>query len=959
MTVIRDNERMKRRLLLVGVSTVVIVTPGFATGAWAQNVGPGATEAQVAAEATEATKAEDIVVTGTRVVRDGYLAPTPTSVIGAQEIAARAPANLADFINTLPSLQASTTPRTTVAGTSDGAGGVNALNLRNLGARRTLVLLDGQRVAASTLDGLIDINQFPQALVSRVDVVTGGASADWGSDAVAGVVNFVLDRKLSGFRAEAQGGITTYGDNESYRLSVAAGTGFLDGRGHLLFSAEIAGNDGVSGVPRDWYNGAKLFFNPGYTATNGQPQLLVRPGTGFSTVAPGGIITSGPLRGTYFGPGGTPTQLNFGPVVSDPFMQGGDWAYTDFAKTGDLDPRLSRQNLFFRGSFDISDRLQLFAQISYGRAKSYVNNGAQYKFGNVVARSDNAFIPASIAARMSALGLTSITLGTWNEDLGGKIVQSERTSWRPMIGAIGSFDAFGSKWSWDAYAQRGENKSYVSADLSINANYDAAVDSVRNANGAIVCRSTLTNPNNGCVPYNVFGTGVNSSAAIDYITGTSWGVTNLRQDVMAANLRGDPFSTWAGPVSVAMGAEYRREKVSGRNDPLSNIRAYFAGNFRSSFGSYNVKEAYAQAVVPLAKDVPFARKLDVNAGVRFTNYSTSGSVATWKVGLTYSPIDDIIIRATRSRDIRAPNLAELFQASQTATVTLADPFRGNATATGVQVTQGNLALQPEKAQTTGLGIVLKPRFVPGLSASLDYYNINIASAISTVNAQTLVAQCFAGNALLCSQISRNSVGIISQVVVQPINLARQISRGLDFEATYRRHLDLPTGQGNLTLRFLGTRYLKNYVNNGINAPTDTVGTNSSNGSARISLPKWSFNASAVWDQGPFGAMLAVRGISSGVYNTSYIECTSGCPTSTADYMTIENNRIRGAAYVDTSISYRLSEQTQFFVSVDNVANKSPVQVAYGTSVGGAPISINPALYDILGRTFRVGIRFRN
>lgn len=908
--------------------------------------------AQTAAPAAgSGDSVEELVVTGTRVVRDGYQAPTPTSVIGAEEIAAKAPTNLADFVNQLPSLSGSSTPRTTISAVSAGNGGINALNLRNLGLSRTLVLLDGQRVGASSLSGLIDINQFPQGLVKRVDVVTGGASADWGSDAVAGVVNFVLDKNFTGLKSEAQGGITDYGDDESYKVSLTAGSAILNDRGHVLFSAELAHNDGISGIgSRKWYNGAKLFFNPAYTPTNGQPELLTRPNSGLSTATPGGIITSGPLRGTYFGAGGTPGQFNYGPVVSAPFMQGGDWQYADFATSADLDPELSRQNAFLRSSFDVTDHFQVFAQVSYGRAKTNVAFGNQYNLGNITIRSDNAFIPAAIAAQVTS----NFNLGTFNQDLGPAIFSSNRETWRPVIGASGDFDVLGSNWTWDVYGQKSSTDADVSFNTTVTARYQAAIDSVRNSSGAIVCRSTLTDPTNGCVPYNIFGTGVNSEAAVNYVKGTARGVTHLKQDVVAGTLRGEPMSTWAGPISVATGFEHRREKVSGSNDALSRTRSYFAGNYQVSRGSYNVTEGFLETVVPLVNDQFLAESLDFNGGVRATHYSTSGDVTTWKAGLTYAPVDDITLRVTRSRDIRAPNLSELFQAGQTVTTTFADPFRGNATATGFAVTSGNLSLNPEEADTTGLGVVFRPRFLPGFAASVDYYEIKIDDAIATVDAPTIVSQCFAGNTALCSQITRNSAGVIASVQVLPINLAEQIARGVDFEASYSR----PLLDGDLSVRLLATHYLENYSNNGINPPIDTVGTNSQNGSLYQSLPNWRYMASVGWDKGSLGLMFTARGFSDGVYNTAYIECASGCPTSTVSNRTIENNHVPGALYFDANVNYSLANRTDVFLSVDNLLNKDPAQVAYGTSVGGAPLSVNGALYDLLGRTYRVGVRFR-
>lgn len=939
--------------LLWSASATVLIALGLSGAAVAQEAGDQPPTQDPAAKGE--TDISEIVVTGTRVVRNGYDAPTPTTIVGAAEIAAQAPANIADFVNELPSLAGSTTPRGNIASISTGLAGLNALNLRQLGANRTLVLLDGQRVAGSHLTGLVDINQFPQGLISRIDVVTGGASASWGSDAVAGVVNFVLDKEYTGIKGEVQGGLTTYGDAFNYRLSLAAGSGFADNRGHILLAAEHSYNEGIKGIgKRDWYDGSKIFFNPAYTAANGQPQLLVGPHVGFSTATPGGIITSGPLRGTHFGPGGVPLQFNYGPIVNDPFMQGGDWEYADFAKSGDLDPELSRQNVFARLSYDLTDHLRVFAQGSYGRAVSHYGAVTPWYFGNIAIRSDNAFIPASVATRVAALGLTSFNLGTLNQDLGPAPITTKRNSWRGVVGASGDFEALGSAWSWDAYGQRGKTDSYLGSQQIVTANYTRAIDAVRGPNGSIVCRSSLTDPTNGCVPYNIFGVGVASEAARNYVLGTAVLKTELTQDVVAGTLRGEPFSTWAGPVSIATGLEHRREKVESSTDPLSPTRAYFAGNFVATFGSYNVDEVFLETVVPLAKDQPFAETLDLNAAVRATDYSTSGYVTTWKIGATYSPVDDITFRVTRSRDIRAPNLAELFQAGQTSTTSIADPFRGNANTTVFQVTSGNIGLKPEKADSLGLGVVLRPRFLPGFGASVDYYDIRIDDAISTVNAAGLVNQCFLGNSAFCSQITRNAANVITTVSVLPVNVAKQISRGLDFDVSYRR----PFLGGDVGLRLLATRYLKNYTNDGITPATDTVGTNGVNASLRNSLPKWRYNATIGWDRDPIAVSLTARGFSDGVYNTSYIECTSGCPTSTPANMTINDNDVSGAIYFDTNFTLKLPGGNEAYFAVDNIANKDPVQVAYGPSVGQAPISINPLLYDVLGRTFRVGLRFK-
>ncbi|MEN3749142.1 TonB-dependent receptor [Sphingomonas sp. HF-S3] len=913
--------------------------------------------AVIAADAVasdEGPAGEELVVTGSRVVRDGYQAPTPLTVLGSEEIARSAQINLAEQINRLPALAGSNNPRNTASNISGGFMGISTLNLRNLGATRTLVLFDSQRLPAASLNGLVDANSIPSALVKRVDIVTGGASAAWGSDAVAGVVNFVLDKDFTGVKGEVQGGITTYGDDRNYRVSLSAGTGFADGRGHFLISGENWYSEGIDGMPRDWYRGRKTLFNPAYTATNGQPEYLVRDGVGYTTVAPGAIVTRGPLRGLYFGQGGTPAQLNYGSTVNDPFMVGGDWRYTDFGNgPQDLDPEVSHKSLFSRLSYEAFDGVELFGEFSYVQAKTRTTGTPMFNFGGLIIQRDNAFLPGSVADRMTALGETSLNVGSWNEAIGGIVTETRHDLYRYVIGAEGKSGAFGTDWNWIVRANRNVSDFFNGTTLPIKANYDRAIDAVRTSSGAIVCRSTLTNPGNGCVPLNILGTGVASPAALDYVMGHSYLNATITQDVFSATVRGEPFGTWAGPVSVAFGLEHRREAQQGKSDPLSLVNSYWAGNYKPIHGSYTVNEAFLEVVVPLAADQAWAHALDLNAAVRATDYSSSGYVTTWKVGATWEPVPDLRLRATRSRDIRAGNLAELFQAGQTNTTTLVDPAKNNQSYTVFQTTVGNPVISPERADTLNLGAVFQPRFVPGLSASVDYFDIEVKGAIATLGASTIVNQCYQGNQALCALIDRDAAGFMTEVFLRPINLARQTARGLDFEASYRVPLDtVGLGDGRLSFRVLATRYLESSTDNGINPPTSNLGENTG-------VPKWRYLGEIALDKGPLSFSVTGRGFSDGVISNAFIECTTSCPASTSLNRTIDNNRVDGAFYVDLSASYAATDAVRFYVAVDNVANKAPAPYApAGTGIGSAQIGISQTYYDVIGRSFRGGVRFR-
>jgi outer membrane receptor protein involved in Fe transport len=918
----------------------------------------------------QAPTVEEIVVTGTRVVRDGYEAPTPLTVVSMEQIQQMAPANIADYLNTLPQLVGNASPQTSRQSISGGGAGLNTLNLRSLGGTRTLVLLDGQRSVGSQPTGLVDINTFPQQLISRVDVVTGGASAQYGSDAVAGVVNFILDKNFVGVKGEIQGGITTYGDDRNWNIKLSAGTGFANNRGHFLVSGEAAHIDGIMGVPRAWAKqGWHIILNPAYAVGNGQPFQLVLPQTSQSNQTPGGIITAGPLKGIAFGPGGTPYEFNYGTLISDPWMQGGDWVANDITASmpggyygaGDqLDPSETRQNTYARLSYEITDDIEVFGTWNWAYDNNFTICCSNFDPGDLTVKADNAFIPASLQTQMTALKLTSLPFGTMSADLPPISARNTRKLARYVVGGNGKFDAFGSSWTWDGYYQAGN----VGADKRfmdrLKTHLTQALDAVRAPNGAIVCRSTLTNPSNGCVPFDLFGVGVNSAAAVHYASQYSYAYETYREEVMAANLRAEPFSVSAGPVSFATGIEHRVEAGGGIQSADNAANNSYVGNQAPIFGSYNVTEGYLETVVPLANDASWAKQVDLNAAARFTNYSTAGFVTTWKVGATYTPIADIRFRVTRSRDIRAPNRTELFAAGIYTGNLVNDPFHNNTPVNVQSLQVGNPKLVPEKGDTTGLGVVVQPRFFRGFNASVDYYSIDISDAINTVSRQDVPNRCYAGETAFCSALTFDPItGYLSGVVVQPTNFVVQRERGIDLEASYTLKMEslVSSWNGDLSFRGLATRYITDYTDDGaMLGVTRAVGNNGSNGP-----PHWKYQLIASYTDDPIVLSLTARGISPGVTSNQNIQCTSGCPAINVNTVTINNNYMPGAHYWDLGFTYSFNvgdADLKSFFTVRNLFNTSPPIAAQGPQGAAfATPPCNAALYDCLGRQFRAGIRF--
>jgi iron complex outermembrane receptor protein len=900
---------------------------------------------------------EQVTVTGTRIVRDGYEAPTPVTVITVEELQKAPQQHISDFVNRLPAFGGA---MTTTSGGNEISGGrqsQNNLNLRSLESYRTLVLLDGHRIVSGDVNGSVNINDLPQSLIRSVDVVTGGASAAYGSDALAGVVNFVLDKDYSGFKTDFQGGITDHGDNESYKTNVTFGTPFADNRGHFIASAEYAHNSGLFGssANRDWgFDTAHIIANPAYNAAtnNSVPQFLVRRQASTLLVAPGGIINAGPLRGTAFRQDGTPYQYQYGSLTNSQYNVGGDWRTSEVTATAQsLANKLERGNAFARLSFDLNDNVTAFVNLIYSNSEGLARSKQDDQTAMTI-RADNPFLPAALTAQMT--GLPSFVMGSYNRDLDYIYTDNRRNMFSYAAGLEGTFNALGSDWTWEAFGQVGKATTHIDALVMNRRNFGLAIDSVRNGAGQIVCRVNAdANPANdapGCVAWNPFGWGNNGADAIAFSKGHSRLDQESKQTVATASVSGEPFNSWAGPVSIATGAEWRKEQVVGIPDALSLQSVWSAGNFKGIRGDYNVSEGFFETVVPLLKDAPFARSLEFNGAVRYTHYSTSGDVTTWKAGVTFEPFDDLRFRFTRSRDIRAPNLGELFARGQGGqSIGVVDPATNTTVPTFLNNTVGNPELTPEKADTTGIGVVYRPSYLQGFSVAVDYYDIDVQDAILTVGTQETLDRCYAGQQFYCDQVARDGNGQITFITSLPFNFANLNQRGVDIETSYIT----PLWKGNVTLRALGTHVIQSRRDDGFNPVQDFAGDNSDQGPLNW---RWLFQAEYSLD--PVTVSWTGRYMSSGEYAPRYIECTANCPRSTASATTIDYNEIPSRFYHDLSLSYEIAvagTESQLYLNVANVLDQQPPLIA---NANPSLMSTNPVLYDTIGRAYYAGIRFK-
>jgi outer membrane receptor protein involved in Fe transport len=961
---------MSSRLSLCqGVATWIILS-AVASPAFAQpqtdGAAPAADPAQTAADAEDQGA---IVITGSRVARDGFDAPTPTTVLSADELQARGTTQIGAFLNEVPAFRASTSPQTNPQ-SSRGAGQYFA-DLRGLGNVRTLVLVDGRRFTPSSPEGQVDLNMIPTVLVDRIDVVTGGASAQWGSDAVAGVVNIILNTRLDGFRSDFSFGITTYGDNEEYRASLAYGSDFAGGRGHFVVGGEHVTSAGVdSHLERAFGRDQQEQVSYSGTRPADAPSRFYASGVRPINMTHGGLIigpNTGPgqaLRGIQFGPGSVSQPFNYGTAVGTSAINftGGEPGFS--IRSGHyLILPVERTTGLFHVNYEVSDAIRLFGEVNYGRSGSeyttaYPRDTAP---GAIVIQRDNAYLPDNVRQIMLANNITSFSLGREYRDFGPIETRNFNTTVRALLGGSGSL---GGGWTWNAHYAYGRNEfRSTQANLKLIPNLRFAADAIRDGTGNIVCRDAAARAA-GCVPINLFGEGSPNAAAIDYVTGTAIYTVDSTQQVAAANIQGEPFSTWAGPVSIAAGVEHRNERSEALSDPLSQADTFQYGNPKAYEGSYTVNEGYFEAVVPLARDLPFARRLDLNGAVRYADYSTSGGVWTWKIGGTWEVSDFLTLRATRSRDIRAPNNSDLF-AELNQIATLRNPFTGASGQIRVQL-GGNPDLRPEEADTLTLGVVLSPTFIPGLRLSVDYWDIKIDGAISSYNSQTVLDNCAAevnagAAGFFCGFVDRTGTNV-DEVRAPLLNVAGFRARGVDFEASYRFNL----GGGTMNARLFGT-YTKDLIfddglgvartYNGagvlqnvgsvIDRAGQVGGANSGFNTGATNAPSWVVNASLSYRLDDWTATVQGRYVGGGLIDAALVG-PDDPDYNPASPISIGDNTVPGRFYTSVALNYRVTDQVEIYGVVDNLTNEQP-PFPYTALVG---------LYDKAGRTFRLGARLQ-
>ena len=776
---------------------------------------------------------QDIVVTGSRVITNGSASPTPLTTIDKAALNVASPSGtISDALNNLPVFSGSrnqfSNPGSNATGVQGGNGNANVLNLRNLGFYRTLVLFDGHRVPPTLFNSAVDVDLIPQELIQRVDVVTGGVSAVYGSDAISGVVNYVLDRHFNGLRAHAQAGISQRGDAGNSDVGMAFGTD-IGSNGHFEMSVEHRENDGILDRvgARSWDNlaaiqGAGTAANPFHMTSD----------VHLNSYAFGGLITSGALSGQKFGSDGVLSPFVTGVATGSSCCSvGGDGAYQNSSM---VSPSHGTQ-IFGRLDYDLTDNLHFYVQGAANLKDNKAYTGWN-QFQGLTFSADNAFLSPAYSAELAAAGQSSFTLNEIMSDAPRIEASSSTRQYYFNAGLEGKLGTF----HWDATYTHGASTMHtVVSNIPNNQRLSAALDAVVDpSTGNIVCQASLSDPSayGDCVPLDMFGPTAANQQALDYVLGSVGFLTHTIMDAADASIHGQPFSTWAGPVGIALSGEWRREAFDASStatgadyadctDLRYNCAAtttLYPNTFpNSGTVSQSVKEGAIEVEVPLLKDSAIARSFDLNAAARYTDYSTSGHYVTWKVGAVWQVTDDLKFRGTVSRDIRAPTLYDLYQPEVVVpglfTDTLITTDQNGKPVNGLSVyvpsiNDGNPNLTAEIGHTYTVGAVYKPHFLPGMTFTVDYYHTIIDNAITVVqgfNAATQQA-CYTsgGTSSYCSLIQRpgpitdtSAANVATAFYIEPENIAKVKTYGIDAEADY---------QGRLFGRSFGLRVLANY-----------------------------------------------------------------------------------------------------------------------------------------------------
>lgn len=944
----------------------------------------GLSATQAAAQEGEVS---EIVVTGTRIPSPNLESVSPVTAIGAAEIKAQGITRVEDMVNSLPQAFAAQG-----AALSNGSTGTATVNLRGLGATRTMVLIDGRRLmpgTPNTSGGALaaDLNFIPAALIERVDILTGGASAVYGADAVAGVVNFIMQRNFEGVRLDAQYGIYNHKndssvadivrakaaksanpeffslpdenvwDGESSEITLTIGVNAPDGRGNVTAYAGYRHVEPILQGNRD-YSSCSLFSGDTF-AQNG----CGGSGTAFPARVGSNIVdVTGP--GNTFRPRvGSRDVYNYGPSnyyqrPDDRYVMGAfanyqiaDWAeaYADVMYMDDTSTYQIAPGGIFAGNFSINCANPLLSAQQRGLMAATAATG-----GGTCASNPAGTFTGVVARR--------------NIEGGGRQGRTQHQQYRYVVGMRGDIS---DTWSYDAYLQYGRvSFNQVQTGFFRTTAIQNALNVVTDpSSGQAVCASVLNGSDTACVPYNIFRIGGVTREALDYLETPSFSLGNTYEriaNITFGGLLGDygVKSPWAEDgVGVSVGAEYRREQLDSQSDfvAAAGLLNGSGGASPPVNGSYDVYELFGEARIPLIQDMPFARSLTLETAYRFSDYSESGTTHTYKLAGDWEPIEDLRFRASYQRAVRAPHVIELFSPQNVVLDGTQDPCAGlsagdpdvarcaqafNLTTAQVLAIEANPAnqyqglnggnpnLDPETSDTYSLGVVYQPSFIPGLNVSADYFDIKVKDYISGIGADLIINRCVDTlDPFFCNLVKRDSVGSIwlsneGYVINTSLNTGELRTKGMDFNVGYRTDLDAfgLNDMGGISLSFVGT-WLDSLETVSLpgDPAYDCVGLYGT--ICGVPNPEWRHKARLTWNT-PFalGEWVTSLGISAQWrhFNKVTLDAFDSDPQLVNPGIAYETDRVLDSQdYFDLTATWTMRDSVNFRVGVNNIFDKSP------------------------------------
>jgi iron complex outermembrane receptor protein len=971
------------------------------------SLGLSAASFYTVSQAQESPLAE-VIVTGSRIASPNLESISPVAAISSEQIRTTGRVRIEDIINQMPQALADQG-----ASISNGATGTATVDLRGLGSQRTLVLVNGRRLMPGDPDGssAADLNNIPLALIERVDVLTGGASSVYGADAVAGVVNFVMDTKFEGIRIEANySGFQHDNDNRyiqrvvsdsgfalpggSFRggyardFSFAMGVGGEDSPGHATFYATYRNIDPVLQGAID-YSACTLnsgdVFSCGGSGTTDPAHIFVDVATPVCTSLNGCIVGPGGVLREY---DGATDAYNFGPLN---YYQRPDERYT--------------AGVFL--NYETSETSEVYAELMYMNDRSVAQIAPSGAFFPAVELNcDNPLLsPSQVANFCTAAGLgpddfATIYPGRRNTEGGGRQDDIEHSSFRVVAGLRGDL---GENWSYDAYFQHGRTErsstylndfSIVRIGRALQVRVDDRMEDGEPVDpetfGTPQCVAYLEGIDPNCVPWNIWTPGGVTPEALAYLQTPGIIRAQHTQRIAHADVTGDlsnfvKLPTATTGLNINVGAEWRDEETEFQPD-LQFSTGDLAGQGGATLpthGGYDVLEGFIEARLPLVEDKPGVQSLSVEGGYRYSDYSVGFKTDTYKFGLDWAPIDALRFRGSYQRAVRAPNVGELFSPQTVLLDGTTDPCDGTPEATleqclltGMTPEQygnvpenpaaqyngllgGSQSLRPEKSDTISFGLIFQPDFLPGLMVSLDYFDIDIEDAISDLeggNADAYITQCVqTGDPTFCSRIHRDSLG---SLWIQPTGYIEDTSantgtlgvKGIDTQTTYRFNI----GDHGIHLDLVGTwlSEAKTELVAGL-GEFDCVGL--FGGTCGVPLPEWRHSLRTTWTTPWLGTSIALTWRYLGSVDVE----TSDPNPQLAGEVPATDAKLGSRSYFDLTASLTFLDDYTLRIGANNLLDKEPPLVGQDSCpdliCNGNTFA---QLYDVLGRQWFVSLTAR-